>query len=168
MADAVVDLEEKIADDIDGSSLRKKYEAAIGELKTLRPENAKFKARDVIDTKGFTLVKPEDLEGVAPDKVEEHAQKLQEERKTQQTDLARDIFAKQGYEGDELDSVVEEFMAGKVPEREPDDAAARRFEGVRALDREPSTPVSAQSTEQLHGADAIKHGLANKPRRARP
>jgi len=63
-------------DELDGSTLRKKLEKALGENKKLRDDVAGFKARSVITEKGFTLVKPEDLAGVDPDKVEERAAQL--------------------------------------------------------------------------------------------
>lgn len=163
MADEFDDLEE-----LEPSALRKKLEAAIKTNKTLTEENSKFKAKDVIEAKGFTLVKPEDLAGVALDKIEEHAEKLHTERKQVQADLAKDIFERQGLEGEELDQAVETFMAGKVPEQSsPGDDAARRFEGVRALDRENATPVSQDDASKLHGKDAIAHGLAAKAKKSK-
>lgn len=156
-------------DELDGSTLRRKLEKALSENRKLSEENTTFKAKDVISSGNFNLVKPEDLAGVSHDKVKEHAEQLQSQRLDERRGLTRDILQRQGYEDSELDEAVELLMAGEgtvAAPSAPDPADA--FERVRALDRQAAAPVSAQNTEKLHGVSAIEHGLAQnskKPRR---
>ena len=63
-----------------GGSLRRKLESEIAAKKELMNELAALKAKAVISEKGFDLVNPEDLKGVAPAEVEARAEALQQER----------------------------------------------------------------------------------------
>jgi hypothetical protein len=151
---------------LSGSELRQKYEAALAENKTLKSDATKWRATQVIQEKGFSLVKAEDLEGVALDKIDEQAQRLHEERLQLQTDLAKDLFGRQGFEGEELDQIVAEYMAGQTPQHvSAEEKAARATESVRALDRLDARPIGVQNTDSLSGLAAIEHGLAQNAKR---
>lgn len=133
-------------------TLRAKLERALVENRTL-------KAEKILSAGAFDLVKPEDLAKVDTDKLEEAAQKLQEERAEIQKGLIRDTFAKRGLEGDDLDAAVNEFLG------EPAD-------GEVAIDRITSTASiggarpALVNPSKLTGLAAIEAGLeANAKRR---
>lgn len=150
----------------DGGTLRRKLEEALERNKALTAEVAKSRVKEVIAEKGYTLVKPEDLEGVALDEIEPKAKELHEQRRSLESEIAKGIFARQGYEGEELDEVVAEYLEGKAPVRkDPNEALTRGIEGVRALSHTDSQPVGKQDISQLHGADAIAHGLEQRAKR---
>lgn len=135
-----------------GKGLRRILEDAIAETREVRKENVRLRSRDVIQEQGLSLVKPEDLEGVSSDELVERAQAVQEERLSAQKDLARDVFARKGLEGEELDKAVEEFIA--APEG-ADDA----YQRVRSVASAGGTVVPVVDSTKLHGIDAIKAGL---------
>lgn len=135
-------------------TLRAKLERALVENRTL-------KAEKILKEGSFNLVKPEDLAKVDTDKLEEAAQKLQEERAEIQKGLIRDTFAKRGLEGDDLDAAVNEFLG------EPAD-------GESVIDRITETAsIGGQrppvvNASKLTGIAAIEAGLeANDKRRSR-
>lgn len=138
-----------------GGQLRAKLEEALQTNKALAEENTLYKARDVLTEKGFDLVKAEDLKGVAPDKIEEHASKLQQDRKTLQENLLRDALSKQGFEGDELDAALQR-MVGEQTQASEEAEATRR---VREAGSVQGSPVPRVNPEKLHGYDAIRAAM---------
>ncbi len=154
-------------DNLSGSELRKKYEEALGEVKKLSKENLTFKAASLIGEKQFTLVKPEDLAGVDPDKLEAEAQRIHSERRDQQKEIVKDLFARQGYEEDELETLVDEYMEGKVPSVVSDGTkTARGLESVRALERLDARPVgSAEDFSKMTPMQQMEHGLAKNAKK---
>lgn len=149
-----------------GSKLREKLEETLSTNKELMKELAFYKAKDVINAKGFNLVKPEDLEGVALDKLEERAEALQAERQDLQKSLVQDIFKKQGLEGEELEAAVQAFIGGEVtPPTGESTEAAETVERVRSLQGIDSLPAATTPPSQLHGIQAIEYGLAQGKRR---
>lgn len=100
-------------DKADGGTLRKKLEEALSSNKDLEQRLVTREAQSVIAEKGFSLVKPEDLEGVAPDQVEAKAKELHEQKAAERAETVRSVFEEKGLEGDDLDQAVEEFLTGE-------------------------------------------------------
>ena len=142
-------------DKADGSTLRKKLEQALEENKNLAQENATFKATDVIGKHGFSLVKPEDLSGVAADQIEAKAKELQEQREGERTEMVRSVLQGKGLEGPELDKAVEDFLSGSTqtpPEStEPDFTDLAGLGGERPT-RNPNLPPLDDPMGNLVGA----------------
>jgi hypothetical protein len=136
-----------------GKGLRQRLEDALRENRTISQELAQRRSREVISEQGLSLVKPEDLEGLSADELEEKAQAIQLERSEAQVQLARDVFAKKGLDGDELDAAVREFLS--VEEGIDDDP----YQRVRQVTQAGGQVVPAVNEQKLHGIDAIKAGL---------
>lgn len=142
-----------------GGALRKQLEETLKINRQLAARLAKADAVTLLADKGFTYVKPEDLEGVDPDKIEATAAKIQEERQALREEVLRDVLAGQGLEGDELTDRIAD-MAGT---RDEDADAADR---IRTVGRSEARSVPTINPEKLHGFDAIKAGIeANVGRR---
>ncbi len=135
-----------------GSTLRQKLESTLKENQELTSELSGLKAKELISEQGYGLVKPEDLTGVSLSEMAEKAEALQGERQAMQADLAKDMLAKRGLEGDELERAVSDFLA---PEAQ-DTAAHSRAREVAAVGGV-STP--ANNTQNLMGLDAIDAAL---------
>lgn len=153
-------------DEQDGSKLRKQFEAALKRERDLKTELGQYRTKDVLSQGGFTLVKPEDLEGVDEDRLEDRAKELQTQRFDQRQSMAKEIFASQGYEGDDLDTAVEQFLGGHAP-APTKDPVAEQFERVRSLGSVDSQPLGRQQPSDLEGIAAIEHGLAKAAKRKR-
>jgi hypothetical protein len=135
-----------------GSTLRQKLESTLKENQELTSELSGLKAKELISEQGYGLVKPDDLMGVSLSEMAERAEALQGERQAMQADLAKDMLAKRGLEGDELERAVNDFLA---PEAQ-DTAAHSRAREVAAVGGV-STP--ANNTQNLMGLDAIDAAL---------
>jgi hypothetical protein len=135
-----------------GSTLRQKLESTLKENQELTSELSGLKAKELISEQGYGLVKPDDLTGVSLSEMAEKAEALQGERQAMQADLAKDMLAKRGLEGDELERAVNDFLA---PEAQ-DTAAHSRAREVAAVGGV-STP--ANNTQNLMGLDAIDAAL---------
>lgn len=135
-----------------GSSLRKKLEQALKENRTLKSDVNSLRAEKLISEKGFSLVKPEDLQGVDLEELEEKAGALHKEREDQQLDGIRQVFRRKGLDGDDLEKAVTEFVG--TPE-ERDEALGR----IRSTSSLTGTPVKLVNPENLHGEDLLKHAF---------
>jgi hypothetical protein len=137
-----------------GSSLRRKLEEALTSKRQLTTELSGLKAKELITEHGYGLVKVEDLVDVDLDKMSTKAEELQQERTGQQVDLARDMLAKRGLQGVELDRAVEDFLA---PGSGSGDAAAHTRAKEMSAVGGSSAPL--RDTSGLLGLDAIDHAL---------
>ena len=140
-----------------GSSLRRKLETAINENQVLTTELAGLKAKELIQEHGYGLVKPEDLLDVNLSEMADRADQLQQERSGQQGELARDMLAKRGLSGSELDKAVEDFLA---PASNPGAGGAHQRTREVAAIGGTSTPL--RDTGSLLGLDAIEAALRDK------
>lgn len=153
-------------DQMDGSALRKKLEDALKANKQLSTENARFHAAEVIATKGLTLVKAEDLAGVAIDQIETKAEALHNERRDQRIDVAKDLLRLQGIAEDELDKAVEGILAGSAPTPKSEtEQVLGQINAQRALGQQAGTPVGQPSPSDLHGREAMEWAFNNPKRR---
>jgi hypothetical protein len=146
-----------------GGQLREKLEESIAANKVLTEKLSSFEAREFLDAhKDFSLVKAEDLKGVADRDREAKASEIQQERQRQQEELLRDVLVRQGLSGDDLEEALAEFVADKTADTEDADKARRmRTAGNVDASRAPRVDVS-----KLEGFDAIRAGLdaKSKPR----
>lgn len=100
-------------DKADGGTLRKKLEEAIAENRKLAQRVATGEAKELISSKGYNLVKPEDLADVPLDQIEVKAKELHEQRLESRKETIREVLAdRHGLEGAELDAAVEDFLGG--------------------------------------------------------
>ena len=148
-----------------GGALRQKLEETLDQNKSLSSELSGLKAQAVIQQHGLSLVEPTDLDGVDIGHLEQRAQEIQEDRRGQQEKLARDLLAKRGYEGDELDRQVEDFL-GPAPDS-GSHADADAFNRARQVGAMSGQPTPAINPEKLTGVQAIEWALENKPSRRR-
>ena len=139
-----------------GSSLRRKLEEAYNDNRQLTTQLTGLTAKELIQEHGYGLVKVEDLLDTKLDEMAERAEQLQAERSGQQTDLARDMLAKRGLVGAELDKAVEAFLA---PAGAGDVSAHTRTREVAAIG---GTAAPLRETSGLMGLDAIEHALRTK------
>jgi len=142
-----------------GSTLRRKLEETISENRQLTAELSNLKAQEVIAENGYSLVKVDDLLDVNLSEMTEKASLIQEERTNQQVDLAKDMLARKGYEGDELDKAVNDFLTPTQTPAKQDVAAHQRTRTVSAIGGN-ATPVN--DTTDLMGLDAIDAALRGK------
>ena len=148
-----------------GGALRQKLEETLDQNKSLSSELSGLKAQAVIQQHGLSLVEPTDLDGVDIGQLEQRAQEIQEDRRGQQEKLARDLLAKRGYEGDELDRQVEDFL-GPAPDS-GSHADADAFNRARQVGAMSGQPTPAINPEKLTGVQAIEWALENKSNRRR-
>ena len=139
-----------------GSSLRRKLEEAYNDNRQLTTQLTGLTAKELIQEHGYGLVKVEDLLDTKLDEMADRAEQLEAERSGQQTDLARDMLAKRGLVGAELDKAVEDFLA---PAGTGDVSAHTRTREVAAIG---GTAAPLRETSGLMGLDAIEHALRTK------
>lgn len=146
-------------EDVDesGSSLRRKLEETLDKNRDLTTKLTGLTAKSLIEEHGHNLVKPEDLEGVDLSEMSDTAERLQQERSSQQADLARDMLARQGLAGDELDKAVTDFLSPEATGRGT--AAHGRAREVAAIG---GTAAPLVNPDALHGLDAIEFALGQK------
>jgi len=136
-----------------GKGLRKWAEAVQKETRSTMNELATLKADKVIQTHGYRLITAEDLTGVPVGDLEAKAEALEAEKLESQRELARDMLTRKGLTGDDLDRAVDEFLAPA-----PDDDKAR--ERAAAAQMAGGIPTPLVNTQELHGVEAIRHGLS--------
>lgn len=146
-----------------GSKLRQLLQKEIASRRKAEDELTTYKVKDVLSVEGFDLVKPEDLEGVSVDKVEERARALQEERETVREAVLRDFLERQGIEGDALEDMVKEYAArSDAPNVEARETLGR----ARQVGKLDSNPVSSVNVRDLHGVDALTAAFEADAKRA--
>lgn len=156
-----------MSDDLNesGSELRRKLEEALEENRVLREQNLGYTARALIQEKGYTLVKPEDLQGVSVEDLGTRAEQLQQERLDHEAGVARKLLERQGLQGDALEDAVRSLLAGTAPAPvaapEPD-----AWDRARSLHEVSGAPVPVVNPENLHGLDAIEFGFGQRERGA--
>ena len=158
------DTDEDISE-MSGGTLRQKLEETLEQNKSLRGELTGLKAQEVIQQHGLSLVKPTDLDGVDIGQLEERAREIHEDRRGQQEELARDLLARRGFEGDELDRQVEDFLGPAPDSSSHTDAEA--FDRARQVGAMSGQPTPAINPEKLTGVQAIEWALENKPSKRR-
>ena len=136
-----------------GSGLRKFAETVQAEARSDRDELATLRAEKVIQEHGYHLISAEDLAGVPKKDLAAKAEALEGTKLESQRDLARDMLARKGLSGDELDRAVDEFLAPS-----PDDDKARLRAATAA--KSGGVPTPLVDTDKLHGIEAIRHGLS--------
>ena len=134
-------------DKASGGILRKKLEEALAENESLAKQVVTSRADTAIREHGYGLVKPEDLVGVAPNQVEAKAKELQEQRTEARADMVRGVFEERGFEGDELDEAVLDFL-GDAKENppapqsdDPDFASLTKIGGARPANKGTVLPM---------------------------
>jgi hypothetical protein len=146
-----VDLDEIEAKD-GGKGLRKWAETVQAEMRKVSAENVTLKAGQVIQEHGYSRITADDLAGTPLDELEAKAERLEAEKLEAEKELARGMLARQGLEGDDLEQALAEFIQ--------QDAEAVSRERVAAATRAGGTVAPLVNTEQLHGVEAIRHGLS--------
>lgn len=165
MAKFVSELDEE--DESSAKGLRAQLEQALSTNRQLADENSTMKTEKVLTAKGFSLVKPEDLKGVAAADVEAKAKTIQEEREKLQSDLLRAALQSRGIEGDDLEDMLSEMVTTS-----PEDETVEATKRVRSLSGVESRPAPRVDMTKLHGEQAIEAALAaadrKKSRSGRP
>lgn len=141
--------------DSSGKGLRAQLEAALKRNRNLEAKVRKTELSELLTTKGFDLVKADDLAGVEDSELETRAKKIQDERIELQAELLRKALGSTGLEGDDLEALVTQTIASRKPEVADTVGRVKNLSGV------PGTPASLIDSDQLHGRSAIEFGLAN-------
>ena len=133
-------------DKASGGVLRSKLEEALQKNETLEKQVVTSRATAAIGEHGYGLVKPEDLVGVPPDKVEAKAKELQEQRLEARSETVRSVLEERGLEGDELDEAVTEFLGDPqepeaLVEKDPDFAGLAKIGGGRPPNKDAVPPM---------------------------
>ncbi len=148
-----------------GGTLRHKLEETLEQNRSLTSELSGLKAQEVIQQHGLSLVEPTDLVGVDIGQLEERAREIHEDRRGMQEKLARDLLAKRGFEGDELDRQVEDFLGPASDSGSHADAEA--FDRAHKVGVMSGQPTPVINPEKLTGVQAIEWALENKPSKRR-
>ncbi len=151
MADQYSDEDE----DESGSTLRRRLEETLDKNRELSSELSGLKAQAIVQEHGYSLVKPEDLDGVTPDEMIERAEAVQQERLGERDALARDILSNRGLSGSELDQAVNDFLTPS----ESDTSAYSRAKETSAIG---GSAAPLRDPRSLHGLDAIEYALGQK------
>lgn len=138
-----------------GKGLRRKLEEALKENQKLQSVAAAAEAEKVIGTHGYDLITAEDLKGVGLGEIEAKAAELQEQKQTERLETVKSIFAAKGYEGEDLDQAVEDFI-GDQSQPASDGSKFRNVHESAAADGKPAPAVDVS---KLHGVEAIAHAL---------
>jgi|SRR5690606_1569817 hypothetical protein len=142
-----------------GKGLRRILEEALADKRAKEAELATLKTEKVL-ANGYSEVKPEDLAGVPVDQLEDRAKELHEQRLGQKREVARQLLAGQGLEGDALDQAVEKMLGGQpVQAAEP----GNQFGALRQVTEAGGSPTPVVDPNQLHGVAAIEAALSNTP-----
>ncbi len=133
-------------DKASGGVLRSKLEEALQKNEKLEKQVVTSRATAAIGEHGYSLVEPEDLVGVPPDKVEAKAKELQEQRLEARTEMVRSVLEEQGLEGDELDEAVIGFLGDpqettEPEEKDPDFAGLAKIGGARPANKDDVPPM---------------------------
>jgi hypothetical protein len=134
-----------------GGGLRKLLEEALSENTKLSKDLGSLTADKAIEVHDWDLVKPEDLAGVAVDEIEAKGKELQGERLEAQKVIVTGMFVKQGLEGAELETKVNEFL--DPPQTDDDKRNTARLASKTA------TGPPGFDPSDLHGTAAIEAGL---------
>ena len=144
-----------------GSGLRRKLEDAVASNRKLEDALRAERSARIVAEKGLSLVKPEDLEGVDLDKLEERATQIHNERHAQQSELLRKALESKGFEGDQIEDMVQEAL-GQASTETPEAQALARARSLGSVD---SRPVPLVDTENVHGEDAIRAHFEKEERK---
>lgn len=140
-----------------GGALRKKLEAALAENATLTGRLTALEAQNLIQTKGYKLISPEDLSDVSLEELAGKAEALESERaKLGEAALRRSLEAR-GMSGEELDNTVSTVLG-----QSDDAAAAAALDRIRSIGSTTGTPPSRQEPDVEPGYDRIRAALRPK------
>lgn len=158
MTNSLLD-DEELGEGTGGGKLRAKLEESLEAQRALTERLSTYEAREYLEGKDdLSLVKPEDLKGVAAHERDAKAQSVQQERQTLQEELLRDALQRQGLEGDDLADALAELVAEHTQHSE-DAEKSRRMRSAGNVDAKPAPRVD---TSKLSGFDAIRAGVEPK------
>jgi hypothetical protein len=141
-----------------GGGLRKQLEDTIAVNKQLSERLRGYEVKSLIEENGWATVKPEDFEGVELAGLEEHGQKLHEQR----VGLVKDLLSRNlNLEGDELEKQVSAFLAGEARSTEDQSQPAGGVEKVRRLGEISGERPGQTRLAELEGVAAIEAAFAS-------
>jgi hypothetical protein len=93
---------------------------------------------------------------VPVDQIEAKAQELVTQRQAERTEVIRSVMAQRGLEGAELDSAVEDFLAGNQTPASPEEAKESSWTDLESLggarpSRKPTAPGIEDAMGNLSG-----------------
>lgn len=150
-----------------GKGLRAQLESTIAERDRYRAEVAELRAREVLRSGNFSFVGADDLKGVDPDKVEERAKALQEERAKVFRQGIEARFRQQGLTGEELDRAVEQFLDIQPSSEVSFDEQAAYSRARSAGAGASPTPPPLVNPEKMSAQEKIEHALRHAPSKRR-
>jgi hypothetical protein len=150
-------------EDDEGGEDAKGLRAQLGKLgksnKAMAEKLARYEVRDMLTTKGFDLVEPEELIAVSDTDRERRAEELQGQRQKQQETLLRKALEKVGVTADN-DDALEDLVQELLGKRDAESDTAEHVGRARELSRLESNPVPHVDPRKLHGEEAISYGLS--------
>ena len=157
MSDDEFDLD---SENLSGSQLRQKLEAAIAQNKELREKVAVAEASTVITNLGLKHVAAKDLIGVSSKELESKAKELDAQKQAEKDQFLKDALAARGLDGDQLDAALAALTdpVGQV--------IAEQNHRQADLARAGGTPLPKREIEGLSGGDLILAGLEAKRKKS--
>jgi hypothetical protein len=147
--------------DEDATGLRKQLGKLGKENKALSEKLARFELKDMLTSKGFDLVKPDELVGVDVDQREKRAEELQTERRGMQEELLRKALGPMVEDTDALEGMVNDLLGKRSEQSEQ----AEQFGRAKELSGLESLQNPIVDPRQLHTEDAITYALSQKSQR---
>lgn len=140
----------------EGGDLRSQLTTALEANQKLADEVARLTAKDAVS--GLEHVKPEDLTDVEPHEMAARAAEINEARATEQRGLISKVFEQRGLSGPELDTAVDEFLAGT---EDPGSDDGGTLDRIRELGGGGAT-VTDVNVEDMTPTEKIEYGIRQK------
>ena len=144
-----------------GGQLRQKLEDALKSNRELAAKVHTYTVKDTLAAGGFQLVRPEDLNGVPLERVEERAKEIETTRQTEQQELLRKALVSRGFDEATIEQIVED---GALPAADPGTASIGRIRGLANIGE--GTPAKDPALANLAGRDLMRHHFETQERKA--
>lgn len=140
-----------------GSKLRELLKAAKRSEREWKTKALAAETKDLIQSKGFKYVKPEDLSGVEADELEAKAAEIEGKRAEERKALLAEVLGDTGLEGAQLDTAVASLLGDSGRERQ--EALSR----IRDVGRAQGAPApTLAETEGLYGESRLLAAFTSK------
>lgn len=139
-----------------GSTLRRKYEAVLGEKANLERELRAVKAQAILVEKGYSRVTVDDLADVSLAELEAKAAELESQKEQHEADILRRVLAGKGLKDGEIESAVKELLGMNEQDRQ-----LQALDRIRAVGRTGGTPPGQSEDPNLFGPSRIRAAYAN-------
>jgi len=144
-----------------GKSLRDRLAEAERARRELETEVTGYRAKEIISSKGFTHVKPEDLVGVASTDLEKKAEEIEAAKAALESEVLKAALLRRGVSADEVEGAVAQLL-GKSEEQDQSESLAL----LSQVSKVAGTPAP-RTNPDLFGPDLIEAELLQKEQRSK-